>query len=86
MIRRTSLCSQINEVGYRHSQRNGQGKLTYTDGSVYEGKWENGKFHGQGKLTRPDGRVYEGTWEDGMRNGKGTLCTQMEEFTKEVFR
>jgi len=29
----------------------GQGKLTFTCGSSYEGNWKANKFHGQGTLT-----------------------------------
>jgi hypothetical protein len=40
-------------------------KLSFNDGSVYEGETVNGKPHGKGKMTYADGRVEEGKWKDG---------------------
>ena len=40
--------------------RNGHGKLTKTDGSVYEGEFRNDGMNGKGKLTYANGSVYEG--------------------------
>ena len=48
-----------------------KGTMIYTDGSKYEGEWENGKFHGQGKHTLNDGGYYEGGWDKGLRHGWG---------------
>jgi len=42
-----------------------KGKLTFENGSVYEGDWFLGKPHGKGKMTYPDGKVEEGDWKDG---------------------
>ena len=44
---------------------NGQGKLTYKNGDVYEGEWKDGERHGQGKLTYKNGVVYKGAFVDG---------------------
>jgi len=43
----------------------------YTDGSRYEGDWEDGEKHGQGTLTYADGGSYEGEWENNLRHGYG---------------
>ena len=50
----------------------GNGVMTYPDGSVYSGTWQEGKRHGTGKLTYLDGRVYDGAWKEGERHGNGT--------------
>ena len=50
-----------------------KGKLTYNDGSVYEGDLVNGKPHGKGKLTYIYGSVYEGDWVDGEQTGLGKM-------------
>ena len=38
----------------------GEGKLTYHDGTVYEGNFADGLRHGRGKLVEPCGDVYDG--------------------------
>ena len=43
---------------------NGQGTLTYPDGTKYVGEWRDHKWHGQGTLTYANGHVDEGIWED----------------------
>jgi hypothetical protein len=49
-----------------------EGKIIYPDGTVFEGKFENGKLNGQGKITSSDGRtVAEGEFKDGELNGQG---------------
>eukprot|EP00911_Craspedida_sp_UC1_P002268 UC1_evm1s1721 len=53
------------------SGRNGFHKVTYGNGSVYEGEWKNGKKHGRCKETWSDGTVYEGEWKDDKRHGRG---------------
>ena len=53
--------------------RNGQGKYTWDDGSMYVGEWANGESHGRGKLTFSNGNVYEGEFEDGEAHGQGSL-------------
>eukprot|EP00986_Skeletonema_menzelii_P012298 scaffold6723_cov73-Skeletonema_menzelii.AAC.1 len=58
--------------------------MTYKDGRVCEGIWENGKIlyegglddnekpHGRGKWMCSNG-TYEGEWKNGLRNGVGTF-------------
>ena len=38
----------------------GNGTLTFANGSLYNGQFENGKMHGEGKLMFANGDVYEG--------------------------
>jgi hypothetical protein len=40
-------------------------RLTFEDGSVYEGDYADGKKNGNGKMVYPDGKVEEGEWKDG---------------------
>jgi hypothetical protein len=61
------------EGNFKDGNFNGQGKKTYTDGSIYEGNFKDGNFNGQGKYNRSDGRVYEGNFKDDNFNGQGTL-------------
>ena len=52
---------------------NGEGTMTYPDGSKYKGEWKNGSFNGQGTFTLTDEWQYEGEWKDGERHGTGTM-------------
>ncbi|KAK1632787.1 hypothetical protein QYE76_007102 [Lolium multiflorum] len=49
----------------------GKGRLTYTDGSFYDGLWRYGKRSGLGTLYYSNGDVFHGTWRDGLIHGKG---------------
>lgn len=49
----------------------GKGSIFYTDGSVYEGGWNSGKFHGYGRMITPDGDIFIGDFMDGQLSGKG---------------
>ena len=51
----------------------GRGKLTWRDGSSYEGQLKDGRMHGEGVLSSPSGYRYEGQFKDGFKNGPGTL-------------
>ena len=60
---------EVNEENERH----GKGKMTWTNGDVYEGEWKDNKEHGKGKMTWKSGNVYEGEFKDGMYDGQGKL-------------
>ena len=45
--------------------------MTYFDGSVYNGEWQNDKRNGEGKLLSSSGDSHEGLWADDMRHGWG---------------
>jgi len=47
-----------------------KGRLSFTDGRLYEGEIEGGKPNGKGKMTLPN-EVYEGNFVDGVLQGKG---------------
>ena len=52
---------------------NGNGIMTYPDGSTYSGEWKNGRRHGKGILVYPGGRKYEGEFADDEMHGKGII-------------
>ena len=41
----------------------GKGKLTYPDGSYYDGTFSNGLKFGYGEYIQPDGSSYKGHWD-----------------------
>lgn len=55
------------------SQPSGNGKATFRNGSIYEGKWSQSLRHGVGKDVKSNGDIYVGTFEFGIRHGKGQL-------------
>ena len=52
---------------------NGQGTLTYSDGTLYQGSFKNHKKHGQGTITTPNGNKYSGEWQNDIKQGQGNL-------------
>ncbi len=51
---------------------NGQGTITYPDGTKYIGEFEDGRFNGQGTFTWEEGTKYVGEFKNGKMHGKGT--------------
>ena len=49
----------------------GEGTLTFSNGSVYSGEWKGGKANGQGTLTFASGDLYEGEYKENRRDGHG---------------
>ncbi len=45
---------------------NGIGRLDWTSGAVFRGKFKDGKRHGEGYFTFPDGLTHKGTYEKGF--------------------
>ena len=52
--------------------RKGHGKLSFPDGSRYEGNWLDDEPNGNGIYVSSDGGSYQGEWLSGRREGKGT--------------
>ena len=59
--------------GMRDGQKNGQGTLTFPDGSTYVGGFKNNKFDGLGTYTWTNGQRYVGAFTNGNAEGRGTL-------------
>lgn len=51
----------------------GNGKYTWSDGSVYEGDWIDGKMTGKGIIIWPSGAKYEGEFSGSYLHGHGTF-------------
>ena len=58
---------ELNEAGHRH----GKGNVTYSNGTVYVGSWENGLMHGKGMVRHIDNSWYQGDWKEGRIEGAG---------------
>lgn len=52
-----------------HEQK---GDYTFSDGTVYNGYFKNGKPDGYGRATYKNGKIYTGIWKNGMPEGEGT--------------
>ena len=63
------LLGSVNAMEIFH----GTGKMTYEDGSVYQGEWRDGKKRGKGTMTYADGDVYEGKWDEDVFHGTGKM-------------
>ncbi|XP_019709803.2 protein ACCUMULATION AND REPLICATION OF CHLOROPLASTS 3, chloroplastic isoform X3 [Elaeis guineensis] len=49
----------------------GKGRITFTDGSFYDGIWRYGKRCGLGTLCYNNGDMFQGAWRDDLMHGKG---------------
>ena len=54
----------------------GNGKLMWRDGKMYEGNFVNDKREGQGTFSWADGRKYIGEWKAGKQHGVGTYISK----------
>lgn len=54
------------EGGYLDDERNGYGKMIFTDGMIYEGNWMRGIQSGEGKIKLPDGTIKQGYFKSGV--------------------
>ncbi|KAL7709871.1 MORN repeat/FYVE zinc finger containing protein [Lotmaria passim] len=53
--------------------RHGAGLMSYYNGDIYEGEWQDNCRHGKGKLRKLDGEIYEGDWVGDERQGYGKI-------------
>lgn len=58
---------------FKNGKYNGQGTLTWPDGSQYVGHWKDGKENGQGTITDRYGVKYVGQFRNDFYNGQGTM-------------
>ena len=62
---------------WKAGNRDGQGTLTWSDGSKFVGEFKNGKRNGQGTETFGKGKwkgdKYVGEYKDDNKNGQGTF-------------
>jgi len=52
----------------------GAGKQEWSDGRMYEGQFQKGKFHGHGRMewNTPSGKmIYEGQYHNDQKHGQG---------------
>nr|GMD08878.1 phosphatidylinositol 4-phosphate 5-kinase 8 [Ipomoea batatas] len=51
----------------------GKGKYIWSDGSVYDGDWDEGKMTGKGRIIWSSGSTYEGDFSGNYLHGYGTF-------------
>jgi len=56
-----------------NSLLNGKGKVVDSNGTTYEGFFENDSLNGTGKITFKDGTTYEGDFHNDSLNGTGKI-------------
>jgi len=62
------------EGQWKADVQHGRGKQTWSDGRVYDGQFQNGKFAGSGRMlwhTNKGLLTYEGEYKDDLKDGKG---------------
>ena len=55
----------------------GYGTMRYTDGSIYEGYWENGQRSWYGQLRMKSGDYYGGYWHQDKKHGYGIYFSRI---------
>jgi hypothetical protein len=50
----------------------GKGRMTHSNGDIYQGEWQDGKACGNGVFIDQQGSMYEGQWKNDAYHGKGT--------------
>lgn len=81
--RYTERYGDVYEGDVKNAKGNGSGTLTFKNGDMYIGQFENALMHDEkGRMIYADGRTYEGEWIEGMMHGKGVLTWP----TKRIYR
>ena len=63
-----------NYVGeLKDGKKNGNGKMMYADGRVYDGAWKDDKKNGQGTMLYANRDYYDGNWEGDLQIGNGSM-------------
>ena len=58
---------------WKDDQKDGEGTLTFGDGTEYIGFFKDGQFNGEGKIKCKDGFSYQGNFLNNCMHGKGYL-------------
>jgi hypothetical protein len=66
------------EGGFKNGKKNGFGRMTYRDGTVYEGEFKDNAIDGKGKYTTK-AHQWDGTWKEGYLEGEGKQTSFGEE-------
>ena len=57
------------QVKKKTGERHGYGKLSWPDGSYFEGYWGDGKAEGRGIFKTAEGEMLEGEWKKDVATG-----------------
>ena len=75
-----AILKKLNEAGAmyegmknQNNQYHGKGKLTYLDGTYYDGEWSNGQRNGHGTHVFIDGTTFIGTYVNDKKHGVGEM-------------
>ena len=63
----------------------GEGKMTFADGSSYSGNFKNGKRDGSGTFKWSNGDTYTGAWKNDLMEGEGTFTYKNGDVLKGPF-
>ena len=53
--------------------KEGNGTLTWKDGTRFTGQFQKDKITGEGEMLYPNKRSYRGSFKDGLMHGKGVF-------------
>lgn len=67
-----SIDSGVYEGFWQRGKRDGQGKMSWTDGSNFDGKWKCDERQ-YGTMTMIDQSVYKGHFKNELFHGEGEL-------------
>jgi len=56
-----------------NDNKNGEGRMIYSNDDVYFGDWLNDKKNGIGIMSYANHDIYEGNWKDDKKNGNGKM-------------
>ena len=57
-------------------ETSGYGVTEFSNGDIYKGGSQDGRFHGLGTFTWANGQEYRGEWEGGCYQGQGTMTLE----------
>ena len=70
---KVSLLSGFDNWYSKDIKRLGIPKIKMSDGSIFEGNFDNGQINGEGVAIYPNGDRYEGFFKNGKREGSGKI-------------